>query len=110
MNNKLEAISATACLDLAALIAEREKEILEAWSEAEEEAQANETKPVFRLGFTVALDLDADKMQSTLSFSIRRKATAEHEIPDPSQRKLPLEDTASPGLKPGSKMSAGVGK
>lgn len=92
MNKKLESIAAAARGDLSALIAEREKEILEAWNEAEAEAQANETKRVFRLGFTVSLDLDADKMESTLSFSIRRKATVERDIPDPTQGKLKLEE------------------
>lgn len=88
MNAKLEAIAEQAAERLKALIKDGEKNILEAWSAAEEEALLNEAKPTFRLGFTIALDLDADKATYTLGFSIRHKLEINSPIPDPNQMEL----------------------
>jgi len=92
MNQKLSAISTSACSDLSAFISEKESEILEAWNQAEQEAQDQETKPKFKLAFSVTLDLDADRMETALSWSVRHKVTLDRQIPDPSQSDLPLED------------------
>jgi len=91
MNPKLKAIAESAAADLVDLVAEKETEILEAWNAAEEEAQLQETKPKFRLGLAITLDLDQDKMETALTFGIRIKASTFKEIPDPDQKDLPLK-------------------
>ena len=96
MNPKLAAISDQAIEDLHHFIEEAADKILEAWSQAEEEARANETKPVLRLGFTIALDLDANKMETTLAFSVRHKLSRECEIPDGEQIEMEM---SSEGIK-----------
>jgi hypothetical protein len=88
MNSKLNAIAAKAASDLQSLIKESEEKIMEAWNACADEAQENDTTPKFKLGLSITLDLDADKMESALSFSIRRKLTVESSIPDPNQPEL----------------------
>jgi len=92
MNPKLRAITERAQSDLAAFILEAEEKLLEAWNKAEEEAQDNETKPVFRMTFGIKLDLDADNMETALSFGVRHKLSKDGQIPDPAQQKLELEE------------------
>lgn len=89
MNAKLNAIAHNASRNLESLIRESEREILEAWSAAEAEAQVNETKPKFKLGFAVTLDLDKDEMDSSLSFSVKKTRSCTEKIPDPDQPSLP---------------------
>ncbi len=88
MNPKLKAISESAAEDLKAFIAEGEKNILEAWSEAESNAADEETKAKLKLGFAITLDLDKDHMETALTFGIKYKLSKDAEIPDPNQ--LPL--------------------
>jgi hypothetical protein len=92
-NTKLNAISNEAAQNLCALVKENEAKLLEAWSSCEEEAQANDTAPKFKLALSITLDLDGDKMTTDLSWGVRYKATAECAIPDPDQRKLALPET-----------------
>ena len=91
MNKKLEAIANKASADLLALIKDGEAKILEAWNSAEEEAQIQESKPKFKLGLAIVLDLDKDTMDTSLSFGIKHTLTISGEMPDPTQPKLPLE-------------------
>ena len=91
-NAKLESIVAKAAEDLRQLVAEGEDKLLEAWNAAEQEAQENDTKPVFRIGFTIALDLDKDGMESALTFGVRHKLTINSGIPDPNQMEFPNGD------------------
>ena len=91
MNPKLEAIAAQAAENLQDLVRGDEEKILAAWNSTSEEAELNETAPKFRLALTITLDLDGDKMETALSYSIRRKVVAEQKIPDPAQMKLELE-------------------
>ena len=105
MNAKLKAISDEAAQNLCALVKENEEKLLEAWDACESEAQANETAPKFKLGLSITLDLDGDKMTTDLTWGVRYKATAECTIPDPDQAKLPLSgvDTvtiSTPGMEP----------
>lgn len=93
MNAKLEAISNEAATNLQALVRENQAKLLEAWNSCEEEAQSNETAPKFKLGLSITLDLDGDKMTTDLTWGVRYKATAECTIPDPDQSKLALPKT-----------------
>ncbi len=90
-NVKLAAIADKAATDLKAFMSEAEPKLLEAWDSAVAEAQDQDTKPVFRLGFTVALDLDKDTMSTTLAFGVRHKLSVDAQIPDPDQVKLDLD-------------------
>lgn len=95
MNPKLKLIAEAAGQDFVDLVKDRQSEILEAWNAAEEEAQIQETKPKFRLSMSVTLDLDADKMETALTFGIRRKVTVFRDIPDQNQKALELEEAAA---------------
>jgi hypothetical protein len=83
-NAKLNSIIAKAASNLVALAKEDEDKILAAWQAAEQEAQENETKPKFKLGFAITLDLDKNALVCDLVFGSRRKRTTEEEIPDPN--------------------------
>jgi len=87
-NPKLRAIATAFALDVPQLIHDAESEILKAWQQAEEEAQLNETNAKFALSFGVSLDLEKDKMETKLSFSIRHSRTIDRAIPDPNQPEL----------------------
>lgn len=93
MNAKLLAIANEAAENLKDLVRNHEEKILEAWNAAEQEAQDNETKPKFRLALAITLDLDADTMETALSFGIRYKASRDQQIPDPAQTNLPLDNS-----------------
>ncbi len=92
MNEKLKCIAANAATQLATLIAEGEKDILEAWSAAEEIALDNDAKPKLRIGFSITLDLEADAATYALTFGIRRKLEVTEQIPDPNQLELPQKN------------------
>lgn len=92
MNAKLNAIAASAADDLKAFVIEAEDKILEAWAAAEEEAQAEETTPKLRLGFSITLNLDRGNMETKLSFGVKHTLSAASEIPDPNQASLPIGD------------------
>jgi len=92
MNEKLQAILRMSGENLVKLGTDAEDKILAAWNQAEQDAQENDTKPKFRLGFTVTLDIDADRMESSLSFSTRCKYSVGEVIPDPNQTALDLDD------------------
>ena len=102
-NAKLNAIAEKASDDMLGLIAESEAKILEAWDAATDDAQENETAPKFKFGLCITLDLDADKMETALTFSIRRKLTVECSIPDPNQAKLPLGEGETVTMETGGK-------
>ncbi len=85
MNPKLEAIAQKASADLLALIKDGEAKILEAWAAAEEEAQDNEAKPRFKLGLGITLDLEADTMETALTFGIKHKLSVNAVMPNPDQ-------------------------
>jgi hypothetical protein len=109
MNAKLESISIKATMDLRSLIHDAEDKLLEAWNSAVEEAQANDTKPVFKIGFTINLDLDKDRMESALTFGVRHKLSVDGAIPDPGQPGLGLEDSMVT-IKTGGKSVTVTGK
>lgn len=88
MNEKLNAIALKASEDLVALIRDAETKLLEAWNAAEEDAQANDTAPRFKIGFAITLDLDKDQMETVLSFGIKHKHSHLQSIPDPGQPEL----------------------
>jgi hypothetical protein len=91
-NDKLKLIAEHAGNDLIQLIAEKEKELLEALYQVTEEAELQDKKPIFRIGYTISLDPDGDKMTTGLSFAVRRKLEIVRPMPDPAQPELPLSE------------------
>lgn len=92
---KLDCIADQAAEDLKAFIAESKVKLAEAWAAVEAEASDQETKPVLRIGFAIALDLQADKMETTLTFGVRHKLSTEREMPDPNQAEMDLDPEAA---------------
>lgn len=90
MNPKLKAIADKAASDLIQLITDGEEKILDAWNNCEEEAQAQESTPKFKLGIALVLDLDKDTMQTSLSFGVKHTLTIAGGIPDPAQIEINL--------------------
>lgn len=85
MNPKLQGLAQQAAEIIAAHIKEKEDEILEAWAGVSAQASEDEKTPVLRLGFSIALDLDANKACYKTSFAVRRTIETAAEIPDPNQ-------------------------
>lgn len=92
MNAKLKAIAEKAAENLQAYVKEYEDKILEAWNSVEAESQEQDTKPKFKLGFAITLDLEKDQMETALSWNVKYKASSTNEIPDPDQAKLSLNE------------------
>jgi hypothetical protein len=93
MNALLQQIAEHASDDLAGLIASGEADILAAIHKMEEEAQLQEAKPKFTLGFKITVDLDKNTFDCDLSWSLKQTLGVSHQIEDPKQVKLPLDDT-----------------
>jgi len=88
---KMECVAIQAASDLRMMMAESRTKLLEAWKAVEEEASDQETKAVLRISFAIVLDIEADKMESVLSFGVRHKLITERSIPDPNQVEMDLE-------------------
>lgn len=92
MNALLRNIADNASTDIARLIEEGAEDILKAIHKTEEEAQANEAKPKFSLGFKITVDFDAASYNCDLSWSLKQTLGTTHSIDDPNQPKLPMDD------------------
>ena len=90
MNELLRNIASNASEDLKALIEEGAEDILKAIHKTEEEAQANDAKPKFSIGFKITVDFDAAAYSCDLSWSLKQTLGTTHSIDDPNQGKLPI--------------------
>lgn len=90
MNALLKQISDYACDDLSSLIESGEADILTAIHKMEAEAQLQETKPKFALGFKITVDLDKNTFDCDLSWSLKQTLGVSHQIEDPKQIKMPI--------------------
>lgn len=97
MNALLRTIADNASEDLRKLIEEGAEDILKAIHKTEEEAQANDAKPKFALGFKITVDFDAASYACDLSWSLKQTLGTTHSIDDPNQPKLPLEGDGKEG-------------
>lgn len=69
---------------------EREEDILKAWHENIGEANENEDKfPPLKLGIAATVDLEANKIETVVTFTTRYKSTISEQLPDPNQPELP---------------------
>jgi hypothetical protein len=90
---KIQAIAETASDNLKRLMKDAAGEIETAMINAAKEADLQEKQAIFKLGFSISLNLDANTMDNDLSWSVKHKLSITDEIPDPNQPKLPLEDS-----------------
>lgn len=74
------------------LVGESEDYLMAAWGSADEEAERNEARAVFRIGFTVSIE--GKTMESALSFGIRHRLSIESDLVDPRQAEMPLGSIA----------------
>ena len=110
MNPKLTAIAAQAADKLKELIAESESDILTAWDDCVSEAQSTEAKPRLRLGYSITLRIDEDRVDHKLSYGVRRTLESSSPIPDPDQIALPLEPQEVPPSAAGTSKIAALKK
>lgn len=69
---------------------EREEDILKAWHENISEANENEDKfPPLKLSIAATVDLEAGKIETSITFTTRYKTTVSESLPDPNQLELP---------------------
>lgn len=92
MNPLLQQIATQASADILKLIEEGNYDILKAIHKAEEQAQLQESAPKFNLGFKITVDLDKSTFDCDLSWSLKQTLGISHQIDDPMQEKLPIED------------------
>jgi hypothetical protein len=93
MNPMLETIAKQASEDLIDEFAEAEKDLLNAIQKAEKESALQESPLKFNIGFKISLDLEKRIVTNTLSWSVKQSLETSHQIDDPEQKKLPLEET-----------------
>ena len=105
-NPLLDQIANKASQDLLDLIHEGNDDILTAIHKATSEAQLQETKPKFILGFKIVVDLEKSTFDCDLAWSLKQSLSVSHTIDDPAQEKLPGVDEdkstvtiSTPGVK-----------
>ena len=92
MNPLLQNIAIKASADLVDLIREGEADILTAIHKMQSEAQLQETKPKFNLGFKITWDMEKGVFDCDLSWSLKQTLSVSHTMDDPNQAKLPIEN------------------
>jgi hypothetical protein len=90
-NALLASIATQAAEDLKSLIAEGNDDILTAIHKMQSEAQAQDAKPKFALGFKIAWDMDAGTYSCDLSWTLKQSLSTSHQLDDPNQTALPLD-------------------
>ena len=93
MNALLKTIADQASADLRSLIESGNDNILQAIHKMQTEAQLQETKPKFILGFKITVDFDSGTYDTDLSWTLKQSLGVSHQIEDPNQQPLPLETT-----------------
>ena len=93
-NILLKNIIGQSCEDLRSLALYGEADILNALHRAVAEAELQETKPKFNLGFSISIDPDKGNYETKLSWTVKQSLSIEHTIEDTNQAKLPLEGAA----------------
>lgn len=85
-NERMDAILETISEQVRYLLFERADDMLRAWHENIEEASENEDKfPPLKLSIASTVDLEASKIESSVTFTTRYKSTLSGELPDPDQ-------------------------
>lgn len=91
MNAQLESIATRAAVDLQNLILEGESDILAAIHKVIKEAQLQESKPKFILGFKISVDYDKSTFDCDLSWTLKQSLGVSHTIEDKDQQNLKFD-------------------
>ena len=89
-NKMLKSIGEKAAVDLTAMIAEADADILAAIHKMQSEAQLQETTPKFNLSFKISVDFDKASLDCDLSWTLKQSLSVSHQLDDPNQEPLPL--------------------
>lgn len=108
--NKIESIAETSSGNLKRLMVDAAEQIEAAMIKAVEEAQLQDKDAVFKLGFTISLNLDTNKMDNDLSWSVRHKLSVSDDMPDPNQLKLSIEEEPTVRLGDNTQVPLSVAK
>ena len=92
-NERMESFIETITKQTRELLHERADDMLQAWHENIEEATENEAKfPPLKVGVSATVDIEAAKIETVISFSVKYQSKASEAIEDPNQAKLPGMD------------------
>jgi hypothetical protein len=92
MNALLEQIAAVAPDQLRDFITNGAQDITEDMGRAMSEAVLQETSPKFTLNFKIQVNPDKNVFDCDLSWALKKHLTSSHQIEDPAQVKLPLNN------------------
>lgn len=92
-NERLEQFLDTAAEQIKTLMHERAEDIQKAWNETIEESHeaGKETLPPLKLGLAVVVDLEEEKVESTIRFNCVYTSKLSSKLPDPNQPDLDFE-------------------
>lgn len=101
-NERMESFLDTIARQAREALTERTEDILRAWHENIEEAQANDDKfPPLKIAIGATVDLEGNKIETAVVFTTRYKSTISEALPDPNQLEIPMVvDAAKKGGKP----------
>lgn len=110
-NARMEAFIETICHQVLMVLSERSDDILKAWHENIEEAEANEKAfPPLRLAISASVDLEAATIETGLRFTATYQSSLKSQLPDPDQPDLfettPAEASMAKKLGRAIKMAA----
>lgn len=95
-NSRMDAFLETIAKQAHEALKERSDDILAAWHENMEEATNNEDKlPPLKLSIAATVDLEANKVETSITFTARYKTTISQQLPDPDQMELPMNGIRS---------------
>lgn len=92
MNALLEQISNVAADQLRDFIKAGHQEITDDMGRAMSEAVLQETSPKFTLNFKIQVNPDKNVFDCDLSWALKKHLTSSHQIEDPAQTKLPIDN------------------
>ena len=89
-NDRMDSFIRTIAEQAAELMHERSGDILKAWHENIEEANANEKNfPPLKIGIGATVDLEAGTIETAIRFTATYQSTLKASLPDPDQPELP---------------------
>lgn len=91
-NERMESFIKTITEQARVAMSERAEDMLKAWHENIEEAQVNETKfPPLKVGISAEVNLEKNRIETTVRFTATYQSSISTEIPDPNQPELAME-------------------
>jgi len=89
-NDRMDAFLEAILSQTREALKERSDDILDAWHGNIEEAMNNDDKfPALKLSIAATVDLEGNKVETSVTFTTRYKTTISQQLPDPNQPDLP---------------------